>query len=46
MSHTLQQLPYLREEVLYMIILDMHKAYDAMDRSRNLEILEGYDVVP
>ena len=30
----LQQLAALREEVLYMIFLDLHKAYDALDRSR------------
>ena len=24
----------LREEVLYVIYLDLHKAYDALDRSR------------
>ena len=29
-----------------MIFLDLHKAYDALDRSRCLEILEGYRVVP
>ena len=37
----LQQLADLREEVLYMIFLDLHKAYDALERSRCLEILEG-----
>ena len=30
----LQQLLALREEVLYVIFLDLHKAYDALDRSR------------
>ena len=30
----LQQLADLMEEVLYMIFLDLHKAYDALDRSR------------
>ena len=34
----------MREEVLYMIFLDLTKAYDALDRSRSLEILEGYGV--
>ena len=29
-----------------MIFLDLHKAYDALDRSRILEILEGYGVGP
>ena len=37
----LHQLEALREEVLYMILLDMHKAYDALERSRYLDILEG-----
>ena len=37
----LQQLAALREEVLYVIFQDMHKTYDALDRSRCLEILEG-----
>ena len=36
----------LREEVLYVIFLDLHKAYDALDRSRCLEILEGCGVGP
>ena len=42
----LQQLAALRGEVLYVIFLDLHKAYDALDRSRCLEILEGYGVGP
>ena len=42
----LQQLEALREEVLYVIFLDLHKAYDALDKSRCLEILEGYDMGP
>ena len=42
----LQQLAVLREEVLYVIFMDLHKAYNALDRSRCLEILEGYGVVP
>ena len=40
----LQQLVDLREEVLYVILLELHKAYDALDRSRCLEILEGYGI--
>ena len=40
----LQQLADMREEVLYMIFLDLTKAYDALDRSRSLEILKGYGV--
>ena len=35
----LQQLADLGEEVLYVIFLDLYKAYDALDRSRYLEIL-------
>ena len=42
----IQQLAAMREEVLYVIFLDLTKAYDALDRSRCLEILEGYGVVP
>ena len=42
----LQQLLALREEFLYVIFLDMHKVYDALDRSRFLEIMEGYFVGP
>ena len=30
----LQQLVALREEVLYVIFLGLHKSYDALDRSR------------
>ena len=40
----LQPLAAMREEVLYMIFLDLTKAYDALDRSRSLEILKGYGV--
>ena len=42
----LQQIAALREEVLYVIFLDLTKAYDALDSSRCLEILEGYSVGP
>ena len=42
----LQQFAALREEVLYVIFLHLTKAYDALDRSRCLEILEGYGVGP
>ena len=41
-----QQLSDLREEVLYVIFLDLHKAYDALERSRCLKILEGYGIGP
>ena len=40
----LQQLAAMREEVLYVIFLDLTKEYDALDRSRTLEILKGYGV--
>ena len=42
----LQHIEALREEVLYVIFLDLHKVYDALDRSRCLDILEGYGVGP
>ena len=38
----LQQLAATREEVLYVIFLDLTKAYDALGRSRSLDILKGY----
>ena len=40
----LQQLAAMKEEVLYVIFLDLTKAYDALDKSRTLEILKGYGV--
>ena len=45
-AELLQQLAALREEVLYVIFLDLHKAYDTLYRSRCLEILAGYGVGP
>ena len=42
----LQQIAAVREEVLYVIFLDLTKAYDALDRSRCLGILEGYGIGP
>ena len=42
----LQQISAMREEVLYVIFLDLTKAYDNLDSSRCLEILEGYGVGP
>ena len=42
----LQQLAALREDVLYVIFLDLQKSYDVLDRSRCIDILEGYGVVP
>ena len=40
-ANLLHQLADLREVVLYMIFLDLNKAYDALDRSRFLYILDG-----
>ena len=40
----LQKEMAIREEVLYMIFLDLHKMYYALERSRFLDILEGYGV--
>ena len=42
----LQKLAALREEILYVIFLDLHKAYEDWDRSICLKILEGYGVGP
>ena len=42
----LQQLAALREEVLYVIFMDPHKVYGALDRPICLDILEGYGVGP
>ena len=39
-----QQLAAMWEEVMYVIFLDLTKAYNAFDRSRTLEILKGYGV--
>ena len=45
-ANLLQQLTAMREEVLYVIFLDLQKVYDALDRYRCQEILEGYRVGP
>ena len=42
----LQQLAALREEVLYVTFLELHKAHGALERYRCLDILEGYGVGP
>ena len=42
----IQKVMDTREEVLYMIFLDLHKVYDALESSRLLEILEGYGMGP
>ena len=41
----LQQLAAMREEVLYVIFLDLIKAYDALDRSRCLDREGGQEAV-
>ena len=40
----LQQVAALREAVLHVIFLNLHKVYNALDSSRCLGILEGYVV--
>ena len=42
----LQQLAAMREEVLYVIFMDLTNAYAALERYRILEILEWYGVGP
>ena len=42
----LQKVATLREVVLHAILLDLHKAYNALYRFRCLEIMEGYGVGP
>ena len=37
----LQQLEALKEEILYVIFLNLHKSYDDLERSMCLEILKG-----
>ena len=37
----LHQVAVLREVLLHAILLELHKAYDALDRSRCLDILGG-----
>ena len=41
-----QQLASIKQEALYQTFIDLKKAYDAMDRERCLEILQGYGVDP
>ena len=40
----LQKVMDMREEALYIILLDLQKVYDDLERSRFLDILEGYGV--
>ena len=42
----IQQLAAMKEEVLYVIFLDLNNAYNALDRDICLEILEGYGMGP
>ena len=42
----IQQLAAMREEVLYVIFIDLHKACDDLDRDICLDILEGYGMGP
>ena len=42
----LQQLAALGEEFLYLIFMELHKAYDALYRSVYLEVPEDYGVGP
>jgi hypothetical protein len=41
-----QQLAFIEQHPLYVIFIDLKKAYDAMDRERCREILVGYGVGP
>ena len=41
-----QQLAYIEQEALYMVFIDLRKAYDTMDNGRCLKILEAYGVGP
>ena len=45
-ANMLQQMMYMREEVLCTIFLYLHKAYDALYRYICLDILTGCDVSP
>ena len=45
-ARLIQQLITTREAVLYEIIMDLHKAYEALDQYRCLEILLTYGVGP
>ena len=45
-ARLLHQLTAMREEVMYSIFLDLHKAHDTLDRDRCLYILELCGVGP
>ena len=38
-SKLIHQLVYMREDILYNILLDKHRAYDALDRNLCLDVL-------
>ena len=42
----LHQLTSTKEEVLYVIFLDLHRTYSSLERDRSLDTLEVYEVVP
>ena len=42
----LQQLPSMRESVLFEVFLYLWKAYDALDQERALDLLAAYGVDP
>ena len=42
----LQKVMAIREEALYIIFLDIHTVYYDLERSRLLDILEGYGMGP
>ena len=42
----IQQLVALEQHPLYVIFVDLKKAYDTMDRARCKEIMEGYGLGP
>ena len=42
----LQQLEAMNEDIIYVIFMDLHKVYDALDKYICLYILEGYGGVP
>ena len=45
-ANMVQKLITMRETILHSILLDLRKAYDALDRYRCLDILAGYVVGP
>ena len=42
----IQQVNAMREGFVHVVLLDLHKVYDALDSFRCLDILEGYGVGP